>query len=128
MAAFRVRLAHLLNGWLAASASQPAPAYTKRPDGTVWLSGNIRSGQVGAAAFELPADCRPAEPMEFPAVPHQAQFGSIMITAQGQVVPSTAGQNLPLSNVRFQASEALTHPRADSPPEISLPLTVAVPS
>jgi hypothetical protein len=106
MAAFRIRLAHLLNGWLAASASQPAPSYTKRPDGTVRLSGNLRSGQVGAAAFELPADCRPAEAMEFPTVPQQGQFGSIMITALGQVVPSTAGHNLPLSNVKFQAAEA----------------------
>ena len=106
MAAVRVRLAHLLNGWLAASASQPAPSYTKRPDGTVRLSGNIRGGRVGAAAFELPADCRPAEAIQFPAVPKQAQFGSIMITALGQVVPSTAGHDLPLSNVTFQASEA----------------------
>ncbi len=106
MAAFRIRLAHLLNGWLAASASQPAPAYTKRPDGTVRLSGNLRSGRVGAAAFELPADCRPAEAMEFPTVPQQRQFGSIMITALGQVIPSTAGHSLPLSNVKFQAAEA----------------------
>ncbi len=106
MAAFRIRLAHLLNGWLAASASQPAPSYTKRPDGTVRLSGNLRSGQVGAAAFELPVDFRPAELMQFPAVPQQEQFGSIMITVLGQVVPSTAGHDLPLSNVTFQASEA----------------------
>ena len=106
MAAFRMRSAHLLNGWLVASAGQPAPSYTKGPDGTVRLSGNIRSGQVGAAAFELPADCRPAETMAFPTVSHQGQFGSIVITAQGQVVPSTAGLNLPLSNVKFQASEA----------------------
>ncbi len=105
MAAFRIRLAHLLNGWLAASASQPAPSYTKRPDGTVRLSGNLRSGQVGAAAFELPADCRPAEAMQFPSVPQQAQFGAITITALGQVIPSTAGHDLPLSHVKFQASE-----------------------
>ena len=106
MAAVRVRPAHLVNGWLAASASQPAPSYTRKPDGTVRLSGNIRSGQVGAAAFELPADCRPAEAIEFPAVPQQSQLGSITITALGEVVPSTAGNNLPLSNVKFQASEA----------------------
>ena len=86
MAEFRMRLAHLLNGWLAASASQPAPPYTKRPDGTVRLSGNMRSGQVGAAGFELAADCRPAKAMEFPIVPQQGQSGSVMITALGQVV------------------------------------------
>ncbi|MEO7115427.1 MAG: hypothetical protein ABIZ18_06180 [Caldimonas sp.] len=106
MAALRVRLAHLLNGWLVANSSQPAPSYTRRPDGAVRLGGNLRSGQVGAAAFELPADCRPAEAMQFPTVPQQAQFGSIMITALGQVVPSTGGHNLPLSNVKFQASES----------------------
>lgn len=99
----RVRPARLINGWAVARPSSPAPFYTKEPDGTVSLGGNIKGGQVGAAAFELPPDCRPKDDMEFAAVPHRAQFGTIIVTPEGQVVPSTAGDSVPLGNVSFEA-------------------------
>ncbi|MEO6895562.1 MAG: hypothetical protein ABI218_02840 [Caldimonas sp.] len=97
----------MLNGWKAASWGFAAPTYTRKSDGTVHLDGNISSGQVGAAAFRLPADCRPNDPSQFPAVLHRSEFGSIMVTAEGEVVPSKAGENVPLVNVTFQAKSQL---------------------
>jgi hypothetical protein len=59
---------------------------------------------VGTAAFEVPPGYLPNDDMEFAAVPHRTQFGSIVVTLQSQVIPSAEGNNGPLGGVGFQAT------------------------
>jgi hypothetical protein len=79
------------NGWVNFSASQPATFY-KDPFGRVYLSGLIKTGTVGSAAFTLPPGFRPAYQQSLDTISNNAQ-GRVDITVGGAVTPVSPSSN-----------------------------------
>lgn len=84
----------LTNGWANFGAPNGNASYYRDQFGVVRLSGVIKSGTVGLAAFVLPANYRPSSTMRFAAESNGA-FGVLTIDAAGNVTPAVG------SNVKF---------------------------
>lgn len=90
----------MANSWLnfdnslqVPTAGQRNARFRKYPDGRVRLSGLIKSGTIGAAAFTLPVGYRPPVPN----IAYSAMAGvapaQIVINADGTVVPTNIGSS-----------------------------------
>ena len=76
-----------LNGWINFGAPYAPAAYRKVGD-IVFLRGLLKGGAFGAAAFQLPAGFRAPYDLFF-AVPNNDQYGSLAVTAAGNVQPNS---------------------------------------
>jgi len=75
-----------LNGWVNFGSGQQVAQYRKVGD-LVYLRGVVKSGTLGASAFNLPAGYRPPLDLAF-AVSSAGAFGNIAVNATGDVIPA----------------------------------------
>lgn len=93
----------LLNSWVAYGSPYNPPGYWKDQNSVVHLRGQLRSGTMGAAIFNLPLGYRPFAQETIPIVSNGA-FGNVNITTSGDVQAS-AGSNaaFSLDGITFRA-------------------------
>lgn len=77
----------MLNSWVT-YASGTEPRYWRDAAGNVHLTGTIKNGTMGSAAFVLPTGHRPTRAAAFPTV-SAGVFGACTIDTSGNVVPAT---------------------------------------
>lgn len=86
--------AAFLNGWVNFGAPYGSAAYRIDQLGRVWLTGEIKNGTVGLAAFTLPVGYRPAKQVALAAVAGAAGAAApVVVDAGGNVIPSAPGTN-----------------------------------
>lgn len=93
------------HGWTFYGAPYSKAGYIKDPAGFVRLTGVIKSGTLGAAAFTLPPGYRPAvDPGPF-AVVSNGLFGRVDVATDGTVTPQSPSSNasVSLEGIVFQA-------------------------
>lgn len=79
--------------------------YKRHNDGSVSLQGTLTLGANNTMAFQLPAGFRPLQTLYQPVNSTTMALGGVTIDANnGNVVPNTAGANIVLNGIRFQAS------------------------
>ena len=84
-----------LNGWSNVGSPWAQAGYYRDTFDIVRLRGRITGGTSGAAAFQLPADYRPAVQMAF-----ACDGGSVTVDTSGNVV--VAGTTVCLENVSYR--------------------------
>ena len=92
----------LVNGWQAYGGDYGTPTYSKTSEGSVIISGLVRSGSWGLIA-QLPTECRPAKRLIFNLNNH-ANTARVDVTTSGQVIWVTGGRShgwLSLSGIQF---------------------------
>lgn len=86
-----------LNGYTGSNVG-----YKRYADGTVELSGTLILGANNTAAFALPAEFRPKITPRLTVSSSTATIGTLLIdSANGNVVPNTAGADVVLNGIRF---------------------------
>lgn len=97
--------ATLVNSWVNFGAPNGDASYYRDQFGVVRLSGVIKTGAIGSAAFTLPANCRPAATMRF-AVESNGAFGALTVDAAGEVKPVVGSSvSFSLDGVSFMVAQ-----------------------
>lgn len=94
------------SGWTNYGSPYSKAAFVKRPDGFIQLTGVIKSGTVGSAAFTLPPGYRPAVAPGPYAVMSNGGLGRVDIGTDGTVTPISPSSNLSVSleGISFKAA------------------------
>lgn len=94
------------NAWGNWGAPQLSAGYLKDPLGFVHLQGVIKSGTVGAVAFNLPPGLRPPATVGPFAVVSNGGLGAVQIASTGDVTIAAPSSNVyvVLDGIHFQAS------------------------
>lgn len=97
--------ATMQNGWQPYGGTlYSPPSFRKDYDGLVMLRGLIKNGTLGAAAFTLPPDMRPAKQIVFNTLSDAGGTARVDILADGSVIPrSGATAWISLDNINFGA-------------------------
>lgn len=91
-----------LNSWTNYGTGYETAEYYKDGNGRVSLSGIIKSGSVGSAAFTLPGGYRPRAREAF-AVLTNTGIGQLDVLSTGDVIPATGGNGyVSLSGITFR--------------------------
>lgn len=78
------------NSWVNYGGTSGPVRYRKTPAGQVFITGRIKSGVVGSAAFTLPAGFLPLYAQRIPVVSEDV-FAYVVISTTGTVTPMFAG-------------------------------------
>lgn len=89
------------NSWVNYGATHNNAGYWKRR-GVVFLTGAVKSGTSGVAAFTLPAGFRPALSVELVANANGA-FGAVVVGSDGTVTPTGSTTKFSLEGLSFRA-------------------------
>jgi hypothetical protein len=119
------------NSWVAYDAVQ-IPQFRKTPEGRVILTGLIKNGTVGQAAFTLPVGYRPPSGKfpRFTTVTGSSIMATVQVSNTGAVIPESPTNNgyVHLDGIEFDIESVISYPTAviNTPPiATSLPASPA---
>jgi hypothetical protein len=106
-----------LGTWAVFDVTRP-PRFRKDPLGKVRLSGVLKSGAIGTAAWTLPVGYRPTANTAFSQCTTSSGPGEVDITAAGAVVPVAGGTNyFFLDGVEFDTESVTQMPTGPQGPK-----------
>lgn len=85
------------NNWTNVGLTFTTAGFVKLPGGLVMLKGLLKDGDLNLQAFTLPVGYRPPGDMRFNGTVSGGGPGFLRVNANGQVIPSTPGNNINFS-------------------------------